>query len=101
MEDFVSHHNARLTMHGRQLLIEHVRAGCSIAHVAAEMGTAAPPTSRYAAGGPKTDKGCTTAPPPAACGPTVPVIGQRISVSFRRAARTSYSCTSKGRKVNR
>lgn len=59
----MSHHNARLTMHGRQLLIEHVRAGCSIAHVAAEMGTAAPPTSRSAAGGPKADKSCTTVPP--------------------------------------
>ena len=32
------HRNARLTVHGRRLLVERVRAGRPIAHVAAEMG---------------------------------------------------------------
>ncbi|MFD5000042.1 IS481 family transposase [Streptomyces buecherae] len=34
----MSHRNARLTVHGRRLLIERVRAGRPVAHVAAEMG---------------------------------------------------------------
>ena len=38
MEVFVSHRNARLTVHGRRILIERVRSGRPVAHVAAEMG---------------------------------------------------------------
>ncbi|WP_437090094.1 IS481 family transposase [Streptomyces sp. enrichment culture] len=34
----MSHRNARLTVHGRRLLIERVHAGRPVAHVAAEMG---------------------------------------------------------------
>ncbi|MFI6351057.1 IS481 family transposase [Streptomyces sp. NPDC050560] len=34
----MSHRNARLTVHGRRLLVERVRTGRPIAHVAAEMG---------------------------------------------------------------
>ncbi|MFE2359363.1 IS481 family transposase, partial [Streptomyces parvulus] len=34
----MSHRNARLTVHGRRLLIERVRTGRPVAHVAAEMG---------------------------------------------------------------
>ena len=34
----MSHRNARLTVHGRRLLIERVQAGRPVAHVAAEMG---------------------------------------------------------------
>jgi transposase InsO family protein len=34
----VSHRNARLTVHGRRLLVERVRSGRAVAHVAAEMG---------------------------------------------------------------
>ncbi|AXE86057.1 IS481 family transposase [Streptomyces sp. Go-475] len=34
----MSHRNARLTVHGRRLLVERVRAGRPVAHVAAEMG---------------------------------------------------------------
>nr|WP_203725306.1 IS481 family transposase [Streptomyces sp. SID13588] len=37
-EVFVSHRNARLTVHGRRLLIERVVSGRPVAHVAAEMG---------------------------------------------------------------
>jgi len=33
----VSHRNARLTVHGRQLLVDRVRSGRPVAHVAAEM----------------------------------------------------------------
>jgi transposase len=36
-EVFVSHRNARLTVHGRWLLVERVRTGRPVAHVAAEM----------------------------------------------------------------
>ncbi|WP_411092963.1 helix-turn-helix domain-containing protein, partial [Streptomyces sp. 049-1] len=32
------HRNARLTVHGRRLLVERVRTGRPVAHVAAEMG---------------------------------------------------------------
>lgn len=38
MEVFVSHRNARLTVHGRRLLVERVESGRPLAHVAAEMG---------------------------------------------------------------
>ncbi|MDQ0766983.1 transcriptional regulator of acetoin/glycerol metabolism [Streptomyces canus] len=34
----MSHRSARLTVHGRRLLVESVRAGRPVAHVAAEMG---------------------------------------------------------------
>ncbi|MFF2432337.1 IS481 family transposase, partial [Streptomyces mirabilis] len=34
----MSHRNARLTVHGRRLLVERVCAGRPVAHVAAEMG---------------------------------------------------------------
>ncbi|MEU0729641.1 IS481 family transposase [Streptomyces sp. NPDC006140] len=34
----MSHRNARLTVHGRRLLVERVRTGRPVAHVAAEMG---------------------------------------------------------------
>jgi transposase-like protein len=34
----VSHRNARLTVHGRRLLVERVVSGRPVAHVAAEMG---------------------------------------------------------------
>ncbi|MFR9727565.1 IS481 family transposase, partial [Streptomyces sp. MS19] len=34
----MSHRNARLTVHGRRILIERVRSGRPVAHVAAEMG---------------------------------------------------------------
>jgi hypothetical protein len=37
-EVFVSHRNARLTVHGRRLLVERVRSGRPVAQVAAEMG---------------------------------------------------------------
>ncbi|WP_190113419.1 IS481 family transposase, partial [Streptomyces cinnamoneus] len=34
----MSHRNARLTVHGRRILVERVRSGRPVAHVAAEMG---------------------------------------------------------------
>ena len=34
----MSHRNARLTVHGRRLLVERVQSGRPVAHVAAEMG---------------------------------------------------------------
>jgi transposase-like protein len=34
----VSHRNARLTVFGRRLLVERVRSGRPVAHIAAEMG---------------------------------------------------------------
>ncbi|MEU2889155.1 leucine zipper domain-containing protein [Streptomyces albidoflavus] len=34
----MSHRNARLTVHGRRLLVQRVQAGRPVAHVAAEMG---------------------------------------------------------------
>ncbi|WP_190009930.1 IS481 family transposase [Streptomyces griseoviridis] len=37
-EVFVSHRNARLTVHGRRLLVDRVRSGRPVAHVAAETG---------------------------------------------------------------
>jgi len=51
----VSHRNARLTVHGRRILIERVLSGRPVAHVAAEMGisrtTAHKWVRRYAAEG--------------------------------------------------
>ncbi|MEU2683710.1 leucine zipper domain-containing protein [Streptomyces hygroscopicus] len=38
----MSHRNARLTVHGRRLLVERVRSGRPVAHVAAEMGISRP-----------------------------------------------------------
>lgn len=38
----MSHRNARLTVHGRRILIERVRSGQPVAHVAAEMGISRP-----------------------------------------------------------
>ncbi|MEV6265513.1 IS481 family transposase, partial [Streptomyces sp. NPDC051784] len=43
----MSHRNARLTVHGRRLLIERVRAGRPIAHVAAEMGISRPTAHKW------------------------------------------------------
>jgi transposase len=34
----LSHSNARVTVHGRRLLVDRVRAGRPVAHVADEMG---------------------------------------------------------------
>ncbi|MGI5041743.1 helix-turn-helix domain-containing protein, partial [Streptomyces sp. JAC128] len=36
----MSHRNVRLTVHGRRLLIQRVRSGRPVAHVAEEMGIA-------------------------------------------------------------
>lgn len=46
-EVFVSHRNARLTVHGRRLLVERVSAGRPIAHVAAEMGISRPTAHKW------------------------------------------------------
>jgi transposase len=46
-EVFVSHRNARLTVHGRRLLIERVRSGRPVAHVAAEMGISRPTAYKW------------------------------------------------------
>ncbi|MFF7690192.1 IS481 family transposase [Streptomyces syringium] len=43
----MSHRNARLTVHGRRLLVEGVRAGCPVAHVAAEMGISRPTAHKW------------------------------------------------------
>ncbi|MEU0896627.1 IS481 family transposase [Streptomyces massasporeus] len=43
----MSHRNARLTVHGRRLLIDRVRAGRPIAHVAAEMGISRPTAHKW------------------------------------------------------
>ncbi|MFF4934577.1 IS481 family transposase [Streptomyces griseofuscus] len=43
----MSHRNARLTVHGRRLLVERVRSGCPVAHVAAEMGISRPTAHRW------------------------------------------------------
>ena len=37
-EVLVSHVNARLTVHGRLLIVERVAAGRPVAHIAAELG---------------------------------------------------------------
>ncbi|MCW7947533.1 transposase [Streptomyces hygroscopicus] len=43
----MSHRNARLTVHGRRLLVERVRSGRPIAHVAAEMGISRPTAHKW------------------------------------------------------
>ena len=60
----MSHRNARLTVHGRRLLVDRVRSGRPVAHVAAEMGISAtdgpqvgPPVARSRA-----RQACPTAP---------------------------------------
>jgi transposase InsO family protein len=45
----VSHRNARLTVHGRRLLVERVCAGRPVAHVAAEMGISRPTAYKWLA----------------------------------------------------
>src|SRR4051812_49836432 len=46
-EVFVSHRNARLTVHGRRLLVQRVLAGRPVAHVAAEMGISRPTAYKW------------------------------------------------------
>jgi transposase InsO family protein len=46
-EAFVSHRNARLTVHGRRLLIDRVRSGRPVTHVAAEMGISRPTAHKW------------------------------------------------------
>jgi transposase InsO family protein len=46
-EAFVSHRNARLTVHGRRLLVERVSSGRPVAHVAAEMGISRPTAHKW------------------------------------------------------
>lgn len=43
----MSHRNARLTVHGRRLLVERVHAGRPIAHVAAEMSISRPTAHKW------------------------------------------------------
>ncbi|GHB73242.1 IS481 family transposase [Streptomyces viridiviolaceus] len=43
----MSHRNARLTVHGRRLLIERVRSGRPVSHVAAEMGISRPTAHKW------------------------------------------------------
>ena len=43
----MSHRNARLTIHGRRLLVERVCAGRPVAHVAAEMGISRPTAHKW------------------------------------------------------
>ncbi|WP_369268517.1 helix-turn-helix domain-containing protein, partial [Streptomyces harbinensis] len=43
----MSHRNARLTVHGRRILVERVRAGRPVAHVAAEMGISRPTAHKW------------------------------------------------------
>jgi hypothetical protein len=43
----MAHRNARLTVHGRRLLIERIRAGRPIVHVAAEMGISRTTTAKW------------------------------------------------------
>ncbi|MFJ9908823.1 IS481 family transposase [Streptomyces sp. NPDC101152] len=43
----MSHRNARLTVHGRRLLVERVDAGRPVAHVAAEMGISRPTAHKW------------------------------------------------------
>ncbi|WP_093749258.1 IS481 family transposase [Streptomyces sp. PAN_FS17] len=43
----MSHRNARLTVHGRRLLIDRVRSGRPVAHVAAEMGISRPTAHKW------------------------------------------------------
>ncbi|MFH9327349.1 IS481 family transposase [Streptomyces albus] len=43
----MSHRNARLTVHGRRLLVDRVRSGRPVAHVAAEMGISRPTAHKW------------------------------------------------------
>lgn len=43
----MSHRNARLTLHGRRILVERVQAGRPIAHVAKEMGISRPTAYKW------------------------------------------------------
>lgn len=43
----MSHRNARLTIHGRRLLVDRVRSGRPVAHVAAEMGISRPTAHKW------------------------------------------------------
>ncbi|MBA9043868.1 MULTISPECIES: IS481 family transposase [Streptomyces] len=43
----MSHRNARLTVHGRRLLVERVHSGRPVAHVAAEMGVSRPTAHKW------------------------------------------------------
>ncbi|MCP2344504.1 IS481 family transposase [Nonomuraea roseoviolacea] len=43
----MSHRNARLTIHGRRLLVERVLSGRPVAHVAAEMGISRPTAHKW------------------------------------------------------
>lgn len=43
----MSHRNARLTVHGRRLLVERVRSGRPVAQVAAEMGISRPTAHKW------------------------------------------------------
>ncbi|MFI0223044.1 leucine zipper domain-containing protein, partial [Streptomyces lydicus] len=43
----MSHRNARLTVFGRRLLVERVRSGRPVAHVAAEMGVSRPTAHKW------------------------------------------------------
>ncbi|GAA4983491.1 transposase InsO family protein [Nonomuraea thailandensis] len=43
----MSHRNARLTIHARQLLVDRVHAGRPVAHVAAEMGVSRPTAYKW------------------------------------------------------
>ncbi|MFJ8938999.1 leucine zipper domain-containing protein, partial [Streptomyces sp. NPDC102365] len=43
----MSHRNARLTVHGRRLLVERVSSGRPVAHVAAEMGISRPTAHKW------------------------------------------------------
>ncbi|WP_405792162.1 IS481 family transposase [Streptomyces sp. NBC_01506] len=43
----MSHRNARLTVHGRRLLVERVCSGRPVAHVAAEMGVSRPTAHKW------------------------------------------------------
>ncbi|GAA1555935.1 hypothetical protein GCM10009731_07870 [Streptomyces globosus] len=43
----MSHRKARLTVHGRRILVERVLAGRPVAHVAAEMGISRPTAHKW------------------------------------------------------
>ncbi|MCX4445970.1 MULTISPECIES: IS481 family transposase [unclassified Streptomyces] len=43
----MSHRNARLTVHGRRILVERVQSGRPVAHVAAEMGISRPTAHKW------------------------------------------------------
>jgi transposase-like protein len=43
----MSHRNARLTVHGRRLLVDRVRSGRPVAHVAAELGVSRPTAHKW------------------------------------------------------